>query len=48
MTSSTEKQIITHIAQYLKKKMQSDNKIGSVNRIQRKKNISSKIMQKMW
>ena len=36
-----------HIFQYLKKQRQSLNEILSVNRMQREKCVSSKIMQKM-
>ena len=47
MSSQTGNEVITtHIVQNLKKR-QRDNKIWSVNRLQRENYFSSKFMQKM-
>ena len=48
MTSSTGKQIITmHTAQYLKKKIQRDKKIWSINNIYNLRNIFLQICRKL-
>ena len=48
MTSSTGKQIITiHTAQYLKKKIQRDQKIWSINNIYNLRNIFLQICRKL-
>ena len=48
MTSSTGKQIITmHTAQYLKKKIQRDKKIWSINNIYNLRNIFLQISRKL-